>query len=184
MAKSKATNSNAKKSTAKSSTARNSGARKPTRANVKPRVTNFATPVRRARDLPATYGALYEFRTELKSDIAGVKVSVSALEKRMEVRFKGIEAQFKGVEAQFKGVEAQFKGIEAQIKGIEAQFKDMNVQFKESLSQNHRMLALYEEQNSRNKASFEGAEHVRVKQDEMENRLTALEAFQRDVTSK
>jgi len=119
---------------------------------------------RRAKDLPATYGALSQVRGELKSDIATVRFE-------MKAGFKAVDARFKSVDARFNQVDAQFKKIDAQLAEMNGQLQKMNADM-------HRMLTLHEEQNSRNKASFEGAEHVRLKQDQLESRVDALESWQ------
>jgi len=107
----------------------------------------------RAKDLPATYGALYEFRSELKSDIAGVR-------SEMKSGFKAVEAKFKDVDARFNQVDARFDKMEARFDRMDAQLHKMNSELQKMNADMSRMLALHEEQDGRNKVSFERAEEV------------------------
>lgn len=82
----------------------------------------------KSKDLPATFGALENVRSELKSDITSLKLEVGS-------------------------VRAEVKSVRAEVKSLE---KNMNSKFEEMKSTNQRMLALLEEQNSRNRVALDG----------------------------
>lgn len=125
---------------------------------------------RKPKDLPATYRALDGVRKELKSDITSVRLEMRAGFKEMDARFKQIDARFKQMDAKFDKMEVQFKKADSRFEAQNASTQ--------------RMLALLEEQYSLNKASYEGSESVRVKQDELTQRIEVLEAFQYDMSKK
>ena len=153
---------------------------------------------RRSRDLPASYGALEKVRKELKGDIASVRYEMKAGFKRIDARFNKMEARFSDIDARFNKMEARFADIDARFNKMEARFAGIDARFDKLEAQiatinstlekinatQMRMLALIEEQNARNKASFEGAESVRVQQDALTKRVEALEHFQHDVSTR
>ena len=49
---------------------------------------------RKTKDLPATLGALENVRSELKSNITGVRLEVKSLEKKMDAKFSQMDAKF------------------------------------------------------------------------------------------
>jgi hypothetical protein len=113
-------------------------------------------PVSKASDIPVTFGAQKALRSELKSDITTLRLEMKS---------------------EFKKVDARFNQIDAQLLNMNANIEKMN-------ATNSRMLALYEQQNSQNKVSFEGAEFVRHKQETLEKRVEALEEFEVKIQSK
>lgn len=82
----------------------------------------------KSKEVFVTQSMLYEVRDELKSDIASLSL-------RMESRFKRVDARF--------------SEIEARVDEVLSEVKSQNAKF-------HRMLTLYEEQESRNRYVLDG----------------------------
>ena len=128
-------------------------------------------PIRKSKDLPATYGALDGVRKELKSDIASVNLRVTSLEKTMKSEFQRVDARFDEMN---RKMDSKFD--EMTLK--------MDAKFETLSAANHRMYVLMEEQNSRNWASFQGAEAVQNQNENLTRRVEALEEFQHDITKR
>ena len=120
-----------------------------TKSNVQVKLT-----IRKAKDLPASYRALDSVRKELKGDVAALR--------------SDMQAGFKKVDARFNQVDARFNPVDAQLKEMNANIETMNAKI-------GRMLTLYEEQNTRNQASFEGAESVKERQESLTKRVEVLD---------
>lgn len=128
------------------------------------RTKTLMPPPKKSKDLPATFGALNEVRSELKSDISAVRLDMRSFEKRMESRFAGIDSRFDKMESRFAGIDSRFDKMESQLAEMQ--------------STNHRMLALLEEQNARNKVALEGYATVYEAQKKLETRVDTLETNQ------
>ena len=157
-------------------------------------------PIRKSKDLPATYGALDGVRKELKSDIASVNLRVTSLEKTMKSEFQRVDARFDQMDARFdemnRKTDARFDEMnrktdakfDEMAKQTDAKFEEMilkmDARFETLIAGNHHMRVLMEEQNSRNRASYEGAEAVREQHEDLTRRVEALEEFQHDITKR
>ena len=137
----------------------------------KPKITpnkNLPREVRRPADLPATYGALNNVRNELISEIASVRTA--------------LKGEIDSVRTELKG---EIGSVRTELKSeMTRQFATVNSTLEQIKATNSRMLGLIEEQTSINRASFEGAESVRVQQDALTKRVEALEEFQHDISKR
>ena len=171
--------------------------------------------VKKDKDLPATLGALSEFRKELKSDIASLRIEIkgqgtelrgemdsssselrgemgslsSELRGEMQSLSTELRGEMRSLSTELRGEMAKLDtGLRGEMSkldsGLRGEMSKLEVQMSKMASAQHRMLALLEEQNTRNKASYEGAESVRVQQEKLTERVEALEVFQQDVTKK
>ncbi len=157
--------------------------------------------VRRPADLPATYGALSNVRNELISEIASVRTALKGEIDSVRTELKGeidsVRTELKGeidsVRTELKGeidsVRTELKGeigsVRTELKSeMTRQFAAVNSTLEQIKATNSRMLGLIEEQTSINRASFEGAEAVRIQQDVLAKRVDALEEFQHDISKR
>jgi hypothetical protein len=114
--------------------------------------------------------------------VKAVKSDVHSLRDEMQAEFKKIDARFEQMNSQMN---SKFEQMNSQMNSkFEQMNSQMNSKFEQINATNQRMLALLEEQNSRNKASFEGAEMMRVQQEEVIKRVDALEDFQLDISKR
>ena len=129
---------------------------------------NLPREVRRPADLPATYGALNNVRNELISEITSVRTA--------------LKGEIDSVRTELKG---EIGSVRTELKSeMTRQFAAVNSTLEQIKATNSRMLGLIEEQTSINRASFEGAEAVRIQQDVLAKRVDALEEFQHDISKR
>ena len=86
----------------------------------------------------------------------------------MDSKFKSIDSRFKEVEVQFRSVDARFKEVDARFDKVDARFDKVDAGIMQILSTVHRMKALIEEQNSRNKYVLDGYEQIYRRMDRLE----------------
>ena len=140
---------------------------------------NLPREVRRPADLPATYGALNNVRNELISEITSVRTALKGEIDSVRTELKG---EIDSVRTELKG---EIGSVRTELKSeMTRQFAAVNSTLEQIKATNSRMLGLIEEQTSINRASFEGAESVRVQQDALTKRVEALEEFQHDISKR
>jgi len=96
---------------------------------------------KKSNAMPATQGMLYEFRDELKSDITSVRLEMKS----------------------------GFSDIVSKIEALTSQIEMQNSKIESQNSKFHRMLTLYEEQESRNKYVFDGYASLNGRVEKLEN---------------
>lgn len=112
-------------------------------------------------------------RAELKAEIGSVRAELKAEigSVRTELR-----AEIGSVRTELKGEIKGLKGdMDRQFTLVHAQFDEMKVQMSDISKATHQMLALYEEQESRNRVVLEAYDQIYRRQDAFETRLTKLE---------
>lgn len=108
---------------------------------------------RKSGEISATKKMLDHTRAELKSNITTLRLETRAGFARQGARFKRIEARFKDIDARFDRIEAILETV---------------------VAQNNRMLALFEEQEARNKFVLDGYASL-------DHRLSLVEAKVKDI---
>ena len=116
---------------------------------------------KKSKDIPATQGLLYEFRDELKLDISSVRSEVKSV--RSEV--KSVRAEVKSVRAEVESVRSEVKSVRAEVKALDAK---LDAKFDQVLSAIHRVTAIVEEQENRNKYVLDGYTAITDRQDRFE----------------
>ena len=98
--------------------------------------------IKKSGDIVVTKNMLDETRNELKSDIASLKLETKS-------GFQMIDSRFQGVEARFDELKSEIKTLTATV---------------------HRSLALYEEQEARNKYVLDGHQVLTDRQERVEEK--------------
>ena len=125
---------------------------------------------KKSEDLLATQRQLNEFRNELKADNASLRLEMKAGFEKVDARFSRTDARFDSIDGRFDKIDGRFNKINGRFNEIDERFNDMNAKFSDmdaklssmnskfekSLAHTHRMLALYEEQETRNKYVLDG----------------------------
>ncbi len=127
--------------------------------------------------LPATQGMLYEFRKEMKSDIA-------RLEAKMESRFKGNDSKFKSIDARFNEVDARFNEVDARFNRVDARFDEMmalllkmDAKLHSMDARIHQTLMIVEEQKVAIKFTLDGHIMLNERVDRHDKRFDEVDSF-------
>lgn len=118
--------------------------------------------LKKNRDLPATIGHLDRVSRELKGEISSNRHEISALAKTVQALESKMDSRFEAFEAR---MEARFEVFE---KRMDARFSRIDAKIE-------RMLALYKEQNTRNKYVMDGYTTVHHAQIELAEKYEELE---------
>lgn len=134
-------------------------AKKPTPKTIRPK---------KSGQIPATSKMLARTRAELKSNITTVRLEMRAGFKKLDAR----------MDARFNAVDARFKQVDAKFDALIAKMDKMAIQQSETNAKIERALAIYEEQDARNKFVLDGYSGLDFKLDKIKKRLCNLEDAQ------
>lgn len=126
--------------------------------------------ITRMSQLPATQGMLYEFRQEMKSDIA-------RLEAKMESRFKGNDSKFKSIDARFNEVDARFNKVDARFDEMMALLLKMDAKLHSMDARIHQTLMIVEEQKIATKFVLDGHVILNDRVNRHDERFTEVDSF-------
>ena len=137
--------------------------------------------IKKSQDIQVSKKMLDHTRDELKSDITSLKLE-------MKAEFKKVDAKFKKVDARFKEVDARFNQVESKIDDVKAEIQTMQTEVQKLAADIHRLLAIFEEQNNRNKYVLNGfaiLQHlIERNKKEIDERFLIIEnSFQKEIVN-
>jgi archaellum component FlaC len=132
--------------------------------------------IKKTDDLPATRKMLSLVRDELKSDI-------SALQARMNSKFKSVDARFNSVDARFNSIDARFDSMDARFDTLESKIEGLAADVKVSNANTSRALALMEQVAHDSKVIMDGYTNLYARQDRVEKKTEDLEKLILDLKS-
>jgi chromosome segregation ATPase len=116
--------------------------------------TKKKTSKKKSGEIPVTKNLLDLTEQKLTSQITSLRLEMKAGFTRIDSRFTSIESKFTSIESKFTGMDAKFASLDAKLSG---------------------MMALLEEQNSRNRYVLDGYTSLNDKQESTEARVEELE---------
>ena len=118
-------------------------------------------PLVKSDDVPVSKKHLDLTKQEIKSEITSLRLEMKAGFSQIDSRFTSIESKFTSIEGRFTDIDGKFTGMDAKFASLDAKLSGM--------------MALLEEQNSRNRYVLDGYTSLNDKQESTEARVKELE---------
>lgn len=137
------------------------------------RSTKPTAPIPAAADQPVTSAMLGMVRTEVLHRIDQAREEARADNLRLDAKIDTVRAELK---AEIQGVKADLQGVKADLHEVKAAVHGMQAQMS-------RIEVLVEEQNTRNKIVLDGITAMLSRQNQVEERVTQVEATVRTLAA-